>query len=264
MKRKLLTLFGCICIVAMMVVTVSAYPLASAVHGEAVYTAVAPNIDGQLDDMWGNADKWYADGCYDQTTGQAYGYTSILWDQENLYLLAVVTDSTIEQCQPDSHTNGVNFWVSETNSNYSSYETKAGDYHIFCNSSGNIGNYHGQQYILDAIEVAVEVYDGYYIVECAVPVQTEGLTLYNGQFIGFELSIDDDCNGDNVREYYCNLEDLGSYWSEPKGLANVKLVGGEEITNLDGTVNPLAFLVELLAKIWEAIVSFFMSLIGIF
>ena len=263
MKRKLFALLNCIFMLSVMAVTVSAYPLASLVHGEAQYTAVAPTIDGQLDDIWESADKWYSDGHYDETTGQAYGYTSILWDGGNLYLLAVVNDTTIEQCGADSHTNGVNFWVSETNSNYSTYKNRVGDYHIFCNSGGNVGNYHDDQYILDAAAVAVQVYDGYYVVECAVPVQTEGLTLHNGKLIGYEVSIDDDFEGDNVREHYCNLEDLGDYWTEPKGLANIKLVGGEEITN-STAVSPFAFLLELPVRIWDAIVSFFMSIFAIF
>ena len=264
MKRKLFSLLGCILMVAMLTVSVSAYPVASAVHGEAAYTAVAPTIDGQLDEVWENADKWYTDGHYDETTGQAYGYTSILWDRENLYLLAVVTDSTIEQCQPDSYTNGVNFWISEMNSNYSSYDKLGGDYHIFCNSSGNVGNYHEQQYILDVAEVATQVYEGYYVVECAVPVQTEGLVLRSGRIIGFEISIDDDADGDNVREHYCNLEDLGSYWSEPKGLANLKLVGGEELLDQTETASPFVFLLELPAMIWAAILSFFKSIFALF
>ena len=262
MKRKLFALLGSIFMIAMMTVTVSAYPLTSAVHGEAMYTAVAPTIDGQLDEMWESAAKWYTNGHYDETTGQAYGYTSIMWDQGNLYLLAVVTDGTIEHCQPDSHTNGVNFWVSEMNSNYTTYDKMEGDYHIFCNSSGNLGNYHEQQYILDEAEVAAAVYEGYYVVECAVPVQTEVLKLRTGKLIGYEVSIDDDCDGDNIREHYCNLQDIGSYWNEPKGLANVKLVGGEE-NDTSASVGFLALLLELPAKIWEAIVSFFVSIFGL-
>lgn len=264
MKRKLSALLGSFFVLSVMAVTVSAYPLASVVHREAQYTAVAPNIDGQLDEIWEVADKWYTDGHYDESTGQAHGYTSILWDQGNLYLLAVVNDSTIEQCGADSHTNGVNFWVSETNSNYSTYKNRVGDYHIFCNSSGNVGNYHEDQYILDAADVAVQVYEGYYIVECAVPVQTEGLSLISGKLIGYEVSIDDDFDGDNIREHYCNLEDLGTYWSEPKGLANVKLVGGEDLITSTEPISPWEFLLELPARIWEAIVSFFMSIFSIF
>lgn len=263
MKRKLIALVVCIFAVSVMAVTVSAYPIASQIHGEARYTATAPTIDGQLDDIWESADKWYSDGHYDETTGQAYGYTSILWDAGNLYLLAVVNDATIAQCGADSTTNGVNFWVSEMNSNYTSYKKMAGDWHIFCNTSGNTGNYHEDQYILDAASVAVQVYDGYYVVECAVPVQTEGLTFRSGKLIGYEVSIDDDFDGDNVREHYCNLEDLGSYWSEPKGLANIKLVGGEEITD-SAAISPLAFLLELPAMIWAAIVSFFKSIFALF
>ena len=262
MKRKLFALLGSILMLSMMVITVSAYPLTAKILGEAHYTAVAPTIDGQIEELWEAAEKWYSDGHYDETTGQANGYSSMLWDAGNLYLLAVVNDNTIEQCQPDSHTNGVNFWVSETNSNYQTYKSKVGDWHIFCNSSGNIGNYHEDQYILDAANVAVQVYDGYYVVECAVPLQTEGITMRNGKLIGYEVSIDDDCDGDNVREYYCNLEDLGAYWTEPMGLANVKLVGGEELAN-NADVSPLAFLMELPAKIWQAIVTFFMSLFGL-
>ena len=96
MKRKLFALLGSILMLSMMVVTVSAYPLTNVVLGEAQYTATAPTIDGQLDDLWETTEKWYSNGHYNEATGQAYGYTSMLWDAGHLYLLAVVNDDTIE------------------------------------------------------------------------------------------------------------------------------------------------------------------------
>lgn len=262
MMRKLFALLACALVLSTFTVSVSAYPLTNVIHYEAQYTAAAPVIDGELDAAWELAGKWYTDSHYSEDSGQAYGYTSILWDQGNLYLLAVINDATIAQCGADSHTNGVNFWVSEQNTNYTTFESKAGDWHIFCNTSGNVGNYHEDQYIIDAADIAVQVYDGYYVVECAVPLQTEGLTMRDGKLIGYEVSVDDDQDGDNVRDYYCNLENLGSYWTEPMGLANVKLVGGQDLAE-PTAASPFAFLFELPAMLWQAIVTFFMSIFGL-
>ena len=196
------------------------------IHGYATYTDTTPIIDGKTDDVWQFAQAYSSlKNCVD---GQAYAAFKIMWDENHLYFYAKVYDETISGCGEDSVTNGINFWVSETNSNLDTFMNLPGDWHVFCNQNANTNYYTGNVLITEQSLRATEIYDGYYIVECAVPIQTEGLTYQNGHIIGFDVSVDDDINGDNVREYYCFWEYLGKYWEETSALANVQLIGKED------------------------------------
>ena len=77
---------------------------------------------------------------------------------------------------------------------------------------------------------ATEIHEGYYFVECAVPIQTEGLTLQAGHIIGFDVSVDDDFDGDNIRDEYSTWANLGQYWSKTCDLANIMLERVDEDT----------------------------------
>lgn len=63
-----------------------------------------------------------------------------------------------------------------------------------------------------------------YIVEVKVVIQTEGYTYAAGSTIGFGISIDDDADGDNVRDSYCTTENGGAYWTTPSVLTALTLV----------------------------------------
>lgn len=192
------------------------------IWGKATYTETPPIIDGTVDEVWQTAEPYMTSEHYQE--GQAYCAFKILWDEENLYFFAKVYDNSISCCAYDSSTNGVNFWVSETNSNLESFNERSGDRHIFCNQDANTGYFTGNMDAQRKVTLATQIYDSYYIVECTMPILTEGLTLEAGHIIGFDVSVDDDFDGDNIRDTYATWAHLGRYWECTKDLANVELI----------------------------------------
>ena len=200
-----------------------------------VYATQKPVIDGQIDDDWANASKLYTDNRYISGTGalqpQSHGYVSIMWDEEYLYFLAVVTDRDV--CEMDC----VNLWIAETyiESDQSIAYTPAlsdGRYYVVSNPDGvykpceeywNDKNYYGGSYEIatNKISNAVGMATGY-VVEVKMKKQTAG-EYEQGHAIGFDVSIDTWFTGETERYDYCNWMGVGHYWSDAAGLGKLIL-----------------------------------------
>ena len=109
MKKAILSTMVVLALVLSMAVASFA-----AVTSTASYATTAPVIDGQIDAIWETTAAQNTEAS-SIDEDEATGYTKILWDAGNLYFLAVVTDATPVDAGDNSCTNGVNFWVSEGN-----------------------------------------------------------------------------------------------------------------------------------------------------
>ena len=190
----------------------------------ASYAVTAPVIDGEIDEIWNNSERIWTYGKYEEGKNMAYGYVKILWDEGHLYFLAVVTDPTLANLRDINPANGVNFWGSETNCKEGDFQNP-GDWHYFSNQAGRFYYYTGNTAVEEKGICAAKIAEdgAQYIVELQMPVLTEGLTLEEGHFIGFEVSIDDDMIGNNKRDVYVNWKGEGAYWSDVGALQNVLL-----------------------------------------
>jgi hypothetical protein len=191
---------------------------------QAAYAVTAPAIDGVVDAVWDAATAYYANDHYDNTHAVplATGFFKVLWDEDNLYLLAVITDSTI------AYHDAVNFWVSETDTRYFAYGLSPGDWVVVANPYGMTGYYKGNTAIEDDAEVASVIGEGGYTVEVRVPFYTGAKVAGHGAAINF--SVDEYYPADEEhRVDYCNWNgdkgyDLadptfsGYYWDGPMGL----------------------------------------------
>ena len=202
----------------------------------AMKAAKPPVIDGSIDEVWDTTEAMSA-LVYDNMEWEfadltdmdiATGYTKVLWQEDTLYLLAVVTDKTMDS-DAKSVTNGINFWVSETDSGKESFNEADGDWHIFCNADGGTNYYTGNKNVYGQAEMAAERTADGYIVEVAVPVMTSGFEYAAGNKIGYNISVDDDQDGDNNRDTFTSWQtyDGRPYWEKTSALNEVTLVGGE-------------------------------------
>lgn len=197
-------------------------------HAKAAYVATeqAPAVDGFIEAVWETTEAVWSDAFYVEGSGQAHGYSKILWTEDALYFLSVIDDATMQGIGDDSTTNIINLWVSETASAENAYGVVAGDYHYASNAAGNTYHYCGNDMSQIAECKAVATETGY-IVEVKVPVQTPDYTFTEGSLMGFNLSVDDDFDGDNQRDAcstWQNYETTGAYWAEPSCLNKVELV----------------------------------------
>lgn len=217
-------------LVLLSILMASTMTVGAASDGTAAYATEVPVIDGDIDAVWDTTEKLEA--LAQEDYNYAYGYAQILWREDALYFLAFVVDETIAENSEDSTTNLVNFWVSETHSMEESYGLIPGDWYLPVNHAGNTYTYAGFS-MEGRAEYAAKVYPDYespegkvgaYVVEVKVAVQTENFSFSGDSHIGFSLSIDDDVDGDNVRDWYCTTQAEGSYWSMPWVLDRVTLL----------------------------------------
>ncbi|MBP3919182.1 MAG: hypothetical protein J6I50_08430 [Clostridia bacterium] len=225
MKKRLLVL--ALCAAASMTVSVAAEASATAPKAN-----VKPKIDGVIDEVWSNADRMY---------GEVYGgdllndkivasYASLMWDEEGLYLLGVMYDTTIPKADADAR-NSIDFWVSETYSEDVEY-AEDGDWHYCKASTGEEVYYTGNETVYEEATTAVAVYDGYYVVEIFVPWQTAGFAPAIGTEIGFNVSFNDDADCDGTRDMYSywQVTDVSeAYWEQTRALPRIAFVAGPEI-----------------------------------
>ena len=200
----------------------------------APYASSAPVIDGQIDAIWESAPVLATEESGADVDGEATGYLKLLWDKGAIYYLAVVNDATPIDAADESCTNGVNLWVSETNTKADTFDSDIGDYLYFLSSNG-VDQLEADKLYIDnaapfqvALGAVVPTAEGY-IVEVKIPSVSH--TVYTeGHIIGFTCSIDDDFDANGERDDYNYTaratEDGGSadnYWSATAALAEVQL-----------------------------------------
>ena len=151
-----------------------------------------------------------------------------MWNEKGFYFFGYIYDSSVnafDRC---------NFWVSEiytSKTTQYSQGTKEGNYFACINPYGeNLlydPGYEIPGYVrLDISQywtIAVKIVEEGYIIEMFVPQLGEN-SLVVGGFMGFNVSVDY-VMADNRRDYYANINNLGSYWSNPSALKAMVLLG---------------------------------------
>ena len=230
MKKTLFLLALC-SVVASMTVSVSAETRATAREA-----TIKPEIDGVIDQVWGDADRMYGSYWGDTTEGLenlsiVNSYASLMWDADGLYLLGVMYDTTVPEEDIDAR-NSIDFWVSETYTADTVFDSADGDWHYCKASTGEEVYYCGNETVYEEATTAVAVYDDHYVVEIFCPWQTEGFAPAIGTKIGFTVSFNDDIDLDGGRDSYAyweTTEDSGSYWAETRALPKIEFVAGPEV-----------------------------------
>lgn len=198
-----------------------------AADSTAQFASTKPVIDAVIDDVWAKAlaqegsfpgDNW-TDDC-------ANGYTKILWDEANVYFLAVVTDNTLE-IDKTSTSNSVDFWMSEMNTGDDTGFNAEGDWHLCAGSFGATSYYIGNETLPGAAELATAVDGSTVIIEARVAWQTPGMAAKTGHVIGYNVSFNDDWEDDATRDAWISWQDYNNrpYWANTAVLNTVELAG---------------------------------------
>ncbi len=193
----------------------------------AAKATVAPVIDGQIDEIWDYTEAQTVNTSASEGVEVSAAYTKILWDDTGLYFLAVVTDDSITEKDADAR-NSVDFWISEKNTKTDGFDADAGDWHFCKASDGTECYYTGNEKIYDVAESYVDLTADGYVIEFYAPFLSD-ITPAVGTKIGYTVSVNDDVDGDGVRDgysYWSVTADDGAYWSNTKALCDVTLVDG--------------------------------------
>lgn len=218
----------------------------SSIKAEITYATQKPIIDGERDECWDNADKLYTEGHILQINAsddviQNKGYVSLLWDENNLYLLGVVDDVDITKYDR------INFWIAETYIEPNEV--------VPYTSDPSVGNYysivtpHNEQLLYESTEGKpvdfINDIKGYeckttrligetgdhvgYIVEMKIPKQSYA-DWKEGHLLGFDVSIDTYFSGETTRatyndeSMYCYWNGAGKYWEYASALGCLRFV----------------------------------------
>lgn len=159
-----------------------------------------PEIDGVMEDVWSAAPDSGID-IFTMETHGASGRFRCMWDEENLYVFADVTDPVISTAASATHMqDSVEVFLDENMGKTEYYEYDDAQYRISCENAQSYST--GAR--ADFRSVAVRTESGY-AIEAAIPFKT--ITGSVNRTIGFEIQINDDGNGDGERSSIAKFND---------------------------------------------------------
>ena len=192
-----------------------------------------PTIDGEIDDVWSNANEIQTD-TYTMGDG-ATAKVKTLWDEDNIYVLAEVTDPKLSKSSVNVYEQDtVEVFFDENNNKTSAYQSDD----IQCRV-----NFDNEKSVTDGLSTdrftsATTITDTGYIVEFAIPSTLGGLKA--NQVVGFDVQVNDD-DGSGKRTSIANWNDLtGLGYTNTSNYGLLKLVGDAQPPTTDvlkGDVN---------------------------
>jgi endo-1,4-beta-xylanase len=164
---------------------------------EAVKWTVAakgtPVIDGIPDPIWARTPQIATDTWVQGTSG-ATAEVKMLWDEEHLYVLAVVSDSLLSKASTNPwEQDSIEVFVDQNNAKTKSYQSDDGQYRVNFDNEQSFGG----SASADALVSAVQIVPGGYVVEVAITL--DAIEPERGMVIGFDFQVNDDGLGDGVR-----------------------------------------------------------------
>ncbi len=157
-----------------------------------------PELDGGIDSIWSTTESFQALKISDPTKEAPLATMRLLWDENNLYVLAEVEDNNLS-------VRGANLWehdsmeffMDENNGNSTAFQLDDGHYRVNYENL-RTGGHRGKGITASSFSSAAKVVDGGYIIEAKLPLTT--ITGSVGRMIGFDAGASDDNNDDGIRD----------------------------------------------------------------
>ena len=157
----------------------------------------------------------------------------VMWDTQYLYVLVDVSDDTPYALSPEPEVgtksgigvknDSVDIWINWNDKDsvtYSSYEAT----HFLIDRNNYIGTSFPEWSDVTAVTHAVMADNDHYVAEVAIPLSS-AVDIDNWPQLGFNISVNDDDDGDNERETYITWLNSGNaYWTSPSGMFPVYVV----------------------------------------
>jgi endo-1,4-beta-xylanase len=178
-----------------------------------------PVIDGEADAIWSKADE-HATALWVEGTSGSTARFKTLWDEEYLYVYAVVTDALLSDSSANAwEQDSVEIFVDQNNGKTSSYEADDGQYRINFKNVKTVGGHASQDNFTSAAKLA----DGVgYVIEAAIKLDT--ITPQAGSVIGFDLQVNNDEDGSGTRDSVVNWADAsGQSYQNTAGFGILEL-----------------------------------------
>ncbi len=174
-------------------------------------------VDGEMEDNWNQAVNV---PLTINLGAEVSSEVKLLWDEENLYVYAVVEDAVLNKQNEEAHQqDSLEVFIDELNTKNSAYAAENKQYRI---NYENEHSFNGEKCLEENEVTFAKTTDTGYIIEAAFK-WTE-MTPEENAFIGLELQINDaDASGGRIGtlSWY---DESGSGWSNPSVLGTARLV----------------------------------------
>jgi hypothetical protein len=199
-----------------------------------VQASSAPTIDGSVDSVWSNANQYALNNSVGtiSSSGDCSADWKALWDSNNLYLLAEVTDDSLTTDSSSAFKDDmVEVYIDGDNSGGSSYDGTNDFQYGFRYDDASV--YTGSNSVNDTTGVnhASTSTSGGWRLEVEIPWSTIGVSVSSGTVIGFDVHVvDDDDGGDRDGKLMWHDTDDDAY-TDPSTFGDAELssstVGGD-------------------------------------
>ncbi len=151
----------------------------------------------------------------------------ILWDEENLYVLAEVKDSVLNKDSSQAHEqDSLEVFIDENNHKSTSYEEDDKQYRI---NYDNEQSFNGKKCVEENVKSATKLTDDGYVVEAAF--KWTDITPEVGVQVGLELQINDADDSGKRLGTLSWADKSGTGWSSPEVFGTILLSAeGEDVT----------------------------------
>lgn len=202
-------------------------------------TSIAPQIDGTIDDVWNvNATAAQLKNSIVGTvsnTSDLSGWFKAMWDNTNLYILANVTDQTLNNDSQNSYDDdAIEVYLDINNDKASTYGANDVQYSFGFNDGTVVGVLPTGRSTSGVTYKVVEKVGGLagYIVEAKIPWSTVQGTPAIDQLLGIEFMINDDDNGTARDKKLAWTATTDNAWENPSVFGVGKLAK-ETVTGID-------------------------------
>lgn len=205
-------------------------------------------IDGYIDEIWDYVDEMVLDRFSIEGDTTASGYAKMLWDDENLYAIVVITDTTKNNETEALHTEDcLEVFIDLDNKKTTSY-SEHNQFRFLYDIISPIGMRNLENIsdnATDYIEITGrEPNDTQYIYEFKINYKIGiDFKLTENMEIGIDFGYDDNTKGDGVRTAALSWNAEGDVPSNPSFMGTIKLINEEAM--------PIAVIIEEIPQVEE-------------
>lgn len=162
-------------------------------------TAVAPTIDGTVDEVWNSPEIQSVSAAKSivgtQTPNDLSGTAKYLWDDNYVYVLATIIDDNKQNDSPNSYEDdAVEFYFDINNDKATTYGTNDVQYSFGWNDGSTVGALPSGRSTTNINYSSVATSSGY-LIEARIPWTTLQGSPALGQLVGVDFMINDDDDG---------------------------------------------------------------------
>ncbi|MDA3882191.1 MAG: glycoside hydrolase family 9 protein, partial [Bacteroidales bacterium] len=195
-----------------------------------VQTTSAISIDGTKDAVYTNGTALESFLAGTPTATSLSGEWSGMWDNSNVYIFISVTDDALYNDSGETwyEDDGIEVFIDGDNSKSTAYDNNDFQWGFVWGGSLYAGSNNSANSTTGIVYEIVQTANGYNL-EISIPWSTIGVTPVVGNFIGFDLGINDDDDGDareNKIAWYMTSDDG---WQNPSILGELELVETTEV-----------------------------------